>query len=182
MSDSYVKIEMKEFDHLVKELGKKYYVDIGIFGGTHKNEKGNPIPLAGLGAVHEFGSKKINVPERSFIRVPLRTHAKEIEKAIVPLAKKAIETGDIKSIFEEIGRECEKVIDDAFETSGDGTWPPLAESTQRAMVAKGIKSRKTARGKRNLVERNLERMSEHKLLIDTGELRRSITSKVGVNE
>jgi phage gpG-like protein len=159
MPDSYVKFDTKQFDKLVSELSKKHYVDVGITGkSSGKIHEGDNIPIASIGAVHEFGSTKRNIPERSFIRVPLQTHAKEIEAKVRTGAEAKIAVGDIKGVFEDIGLTAQTVIQSAFDTSGDGAWPPLQPKTI-----------------------NRRRNDSDLPLLDTGELRKAVTHKVGTN-
>ena len=151
--DSIVEGDFSKLDKLVKNLGKKYYVDIGIMGKKNETVDGG-LTLAGIGAVHEFGTDLI--PERSFIRMPLETGQNQIEGAVKPKIQKLIGDGNIKRIFKLIGTAAEARIQEAFETAGFEKWAPNAEST-------------------------IEQKGSDSPLIDTGALRKAITSKVGSN-
>lgn len=157
--DSVVSGDFSKLEKLVENLGKKYYVDIGILGESNQSVEGG-YTLAGIGAVHEFGTdragrgNKTVIPERSFIRMPLETGQDEIEAAVEPKLKKLMADGDIEGIFKLIGIAGEARIQEAFETAGFGTWDPNAEST-------------------------IERKKSDSPLIDQGDLRQAITSKVG---
>lgn len=163
--DNVVTGDFSKLEKLVENLGKKYFTDIGILGKGGYTEKGG-ITLAGRGAVHEFGTDKagrnrdIEIPQRSFILMPLETGQEFIEKQIEPEFQELIENGDIKGIFDLIGIFGEARIQEAFETKGFGTWEELAEST--------IKSRKKGPGKH-----------DPQPLEDIGTMRQSISSRVG---
>jgi len=151
--------DFSRLEKLVENLGKKYYVDVGILGENNETVEGN-LTLAGIGAVHEFGTDKAGrgnktvIPERSFIRMPLETGQEEIEKAVSAKLETLLENGDIKGIFKLIGIGAEARIQEAFETRGFGKWAPNAEST-------------------------VERKKSDSPLIDTGAMRQAITSRVG---
>lgn len=151
--------DFSKLEKLIENLEGDYYVDIGILGENNKSVEGG-LTLAGIGAVHEFGTdragrgNKTVIPERSFIRMPLETGQTDIENAVEPKLQKLLADGDIEGIFKLIGIAGEARIQEAFETAGFGEWDPNAESTIRQ---KGSDSP----------------------LIDQGPLRQSITSKVG---
>ena len=157
--DNVVTGDFSKLEKLIENLGKKFYTDIGILGAAGYTESGG-ITLAGIGAVHEFGTDKAGrnrdtvIPERSFIRMPLETGQDDIEKALKPRLQKLIEDGDIKGIFELIGIAGEARVQEAFETGGFGTWEDIKEATKKAKGSDAI-------------------------LIDIGVLRQGITSRVG---
>lgn len=148
--------DFSQLENLISELGKDYYVDIGILGESNQTVEGG-LTLAGIGAVHEFGTdragrgSKTVIPERSFIRMPLETGQNTIEKEIKPKIKDGT---DIKTIFKLIGISGEARIQEAFDSRGFGTWAENAEST-------------------------IEQKGSDSPLIDTGALRKAIMSKVG---
>jgi phage gpG-like protein len=160
IGDSKITGDFSKLDKLVKNLGKDYYVDVGILGNEMTDEG---ITIAGIGAVHEFGTDKagfwqnVEIPERSFIRMPLEEKSEEITKDVSKGYFEKITNGNIKGIFKDIGIAAERQIQEAFETGGFGTWAELTDST---IDAKGSDS----------------------ILIDVGTLRKAITSKVGGGE
>lgn len=157
--DNEVKGDFSRLEKLIENLGKKYYTDIGILGAAGYTE-GGKITLAGMGAVHEFGTDKAGrnrdtkIPERSFIIMPLETGQEDIEKSLKPRMQKLIEDGDIKEIFELIGIAGEARVQEAFETGGFGTWEDIKEATKKAKGSDAI-------------------------LIDDAVLKQAITSRVG---
>ena len=55
--------------------------------GTHKaKDKGKPITMAQLGAVHEFGSSDGKIPERSFMRSAVDANHGKLESLIAKLS------------------------------------------------------------------------------------------------
>jgi hypothetical protein len=149
--NSEVKGDFKNLNKLAKELSKKYYVDVGIIGaGSYEDG----ATIAGIGAVHEFGSYTLGIPERSFIRMPIEKQTSQIEKDTKSESKDLLGKGDIKGVFQILGIACENAIQEAFETGGFGTWPDITDVTKQKKGSSAI-------------------------LIDDGTLRKSITSKVG---
>lgn len=151
IGDSQVSGDFSRLNKLAKALAKNFYVDVGILGGDTTEEG---ITLAGIGAVHEFGSIDQNIPERSFIRMPIEKMSGEIEKAIDPHIQKKLADGDVKGIFKLMGLSAEEQIQKAFESGGFGLWPDIQDKTKERKGSSGI-------------------------LIDTGELRKAVTSRVG---
>jgi phage gpG-like protein len=111
---------------------------------------------ADIGAKHEFGFTTdggLRIPARSFLRVPLSTHRGEIAGMMKMNVMRALVYGKLELLFKHLGIACEKIVDQAFQTSGWGTWRPNAPFT---VLMKG----------------------SDKPLIDTAQLRRSVASKV----
>lgn len=110
---------------------------------------------ATVGAVHEFGAPARGIPQRSFLRIPLSEHLdKELEKSGMLDAetlKEVIASGTMLPWMKQLAIVAEGVVDDAFENSGPG-WPKW----------------------KNPNYKNEGGM----LLVDTGQLRESITSEV----
>jgi hypothetical protein len=146
-----IKADFKKLENLIKLLGSKRYIDIGILG---QESYENGISIAGIGAVMEFGSISKNIPERSFILMPIETKQKEIEKQIEPKFPLLINENSTDKFLKEMGIACEGMIQSAFDTGGFGTWQKLDPKTIKAKGSDAI-------------------------LIDTGELRKAISSKVG---
>ena len=157
------KLDDKQIKNAIKELSTKISIKVGILGGNGSNpvkgddDKLGNITMATLGAIHEFGSEKINIPSRSFLQMPIETRFKdELGKNVG--FKTALKELNVTKLNDEAGVTATVVIDDAFASGGFGSWVPLKEETIR---------RKTKNGKRG-----------DAILIDTGDLRRSITYEV----
>ena len=148
-----IKADTQALKDVQKGLSKAGYVKVGVLGNeASRGEEG--INNAELGAVQEFGSASKNIPPRSFLRAPLEGDKKQIIKALQSKAvKKAIEEGNAEAALELVGIAAEGVVDEAFATSGGGTWAANKPSTVR-------------------------KKGSSRPLVDTGELRRSITSEV----
>jgi phage gpG-like protein len=143
--------DFSKLENILKKLKTKKHVDVGILG-NESYEDGATI--AGIGAVHEFGKLDGSIPERSFIRMPIETKQKEIEKSLKPKVQEIMERGDIDRALTLLGIACEGAIQEAFDSGGFGTWKDIDQKTK-------------------------DRKKSDSILIDTSELRKSITSKVG---
>ena len=146
-----IKIDSKTLDSIKAAFAKGGYVKVGVLGS---NSGGEEINNAELGMVQEFGSLTNNIPPRSFLRMPIEKKSEEFKKvASTEAFKKAIETGEIDKALELIGIAGESIVNDAFVSSGFGEWAANAPST-------------------------VHKKGSNKPLIDTSELRRSISSEV----
>lgn len=167
-----VKGDFRKLDEIVKGLtGDKFLVKIGILGRkagrrpvVHVQDKeGNTKPRikkgkasltnAELGLVHELGSPSRGIPARSFLRMPLFLKQDDIIAEAAPLAKEKMATGNLRGVLVVLGVTCENVIQDAFGSAGFGNWAPDSSAT---------KARKGSAAP----------------LIDSGQLRKAITSSV----
>ena len=159
MAQNEIKLNLKGMDHLnalLKSVGAKY-IKVGILGTTNQRPTGE-MSNAEIGFIQEFGRyEKPRIEARSFLRMPLREHLMEkLEKSKTfkkENVEKAIATGNGDKLTKQLGALGEQVVFEAFETSGWGKWKPNAPFT---VAMKG----------------------SDKPLIDTGELRKSITSQV----
>lgn len=164
----------------LREELKKYAskrVHIGVLGGNDARSgdesKGYVPGNAEIGAIHEFGvvggaspfkqpgisktpikNPSINLPERSFLRMPLIT---KLPEAIMGQGReawrKAIIQKGVVFALKNLGVLAESIVQDAFKTGGFGLWAKLKASTIR-------------------------RKGSAAILIDTAELRQSVTSRV----
>ena len=159
MADNEIKLNFNglgKVQKLFKATNTKY-IKVGILGSTAAREQGG-LNNAEIGLIQEFGRvEKPRIPPRSFLRMPLTTHLKdEIEKCKdfkKENIERAIEAGEAEILVKKLGALGEKIVLEAFKTSGDGKWEANAAYT---VAMKG----------------------SSKPLIDTGELRKSITSEV----
>lgn len=160
-----VEVNVKRLITLIGYLnGDIPKVKVGIIGSKAaiKRQKagGNTkLTNAQIGFIHEFGrlQGKPKIPARSFIYMPLSLFlGKKLEdkqSTSKEEFEKAIKTGKAENFAKKVGIVAEEVIQEAFETSGFGNWEPNRPST-------------------------IKRKGSDKPLIDTGELRRSISSEV----
>lgn len=61
----------------IKQLSSQPSVKVGVVGAKADEDHGG-IPMGELAAVHEYGSPKQNIPERSFIRSTMDAHKAEV--------------------------------------------------------------------------------------------------------
>ena len=157
-----VELDVSKMKTLLKFLqGGMPSIKVGIMGQKNKRtaRKGDSPSNAEIGFTNEFGKMTgyPKIPARSFIRMPLNTHFydKMLSKKSLTVEEfeKAIKSGNAEEFAKKVGIVAEETIQDAFATRGWGEWEPNADLTVKL---KGSDSP----------------------LIDTGQLRRSITSKV----
>ena len=155
-----VEVNVKRLITLIGYLnGDIPKVKVGIIGSKAAVKRKDELTNAQIGFIQEFGklTGKPRIEPRSFIDMPLKLHLNDKIKEKKSLAKKefemALKEGKADEFVRKVGIVAEEVIQEAFETSGWGQWKPNAESTKR-------------------------RKGSDKPLIDTGELRRSISSEV----
>lgn len=132
----------------------KLKVKVGVFGDktSRQDRLNNPT----IGLFHEFGTEKM--PKRSFLRMPLNLKLDEyINKTKGLFNKKTIniiyEDRNLEFFLRKIGNIAERVVLDAFDTGGFGNWAPLAEYTKK-------------------------RKKNNQILVETQQLRNSITNEV----
>lgn len=154
-----VKLDISKMKTLVAFLqGGMPGIKVGIMGSKNKRTDGIPTN-AEIGFANEFGvmTGPVKIPARSFIRMPLQTHFYDKLLSKKSLSKKefekAVKDGRAEEFAKKVGIVAEETIQEAFATRGWGQWKPNADYTVKQ---KGSDSP----------------------LIDTGQLRRSITSKV----
>lgn len=146
--------------YLTKGLPK---VKVGIIGSKAQVKRaadsGSVITNAKIGFIHEFGrlQGEPRIPARSFLRMPLELYLDDFLKKNKHLTReafeKSIKSGKADLLAKKLGIIAEQCIQVAFETEGFGNW----EANKPSTVA---------------------RKGSDKPLIDTGELRRSISSEV----
>ncbi len=138
------------------EQGKKR-VHVGILGGFDARtggDDGEPIGNAQLGAVHEFGVVSKNIPARSFLRMPVIAQLPAVLKATSrDHWHKVILKNGILGALGLLGGYALDAIHLSFETGGFGTW-------------------------QRLKARTIKRKGSSAILIDTAQLRQSITAEI----
>lgn len=114
-----------------------------------------PLTNPEIGAIHEFGRVGDNpLPARSFLRMPLQTKlVGEVDKIGKKVFQHLIIKKDVRTALKALGVVAENVIQAAFATGGFGLWKKLSAYTIRKKKSSAI-------------------------LIDTAQLRKSITSAV----
>ena len=146
---------LKEVSKYTKELEKLAGSEVVVGIPQSKNSKynsedGTNITMAELGAIHEYGVPESGIPQRSFLRVPLQNNADKLLKTIDNDLK--FSKTNTNQALGKLGASGLSIVLEAFKTSGGGTWQKLKPSTRKGTNAKP--------------------------LIDTGQLRQSITFEV----
>lgn len=177
--DISLTIDLDTFTKIRVELEKNYASRVGVLG-----QKTNRIPMlageshqrykmrvktimaknpkvqqssektnAEIGLKQEMGSLSDHIPRRSFLEMPLTMKMPDYYKTFGETLKKAFLNGDIRPAYVKLGLKGEQVVQLAFASRGFGIWPDNAPST-------------------------IARKKSSQPLIDTAQLRRSITSDV----
>lgn len=156
---------LKDLASALSETGK---VQVGIFGSKSSRGESGALKKGGgharskaassqtnaeLGAIHELGSVSRHIPPRSFLRMPIMLHAKEIMKDASAEVPNLWQTGGMTAFLKRVGHAAENVVQQAFASRGFGNWTPLKQAT-------------------------IDRKGSDAPLIDTAQLRRSVASRV----
>jgi len=158
--DVDIKIDDQKLQEILKKIKKEVGVKVGILGadgtkavrgsdGKESDEK-EKLTEATLGAIHEFGSEKRNIPARSFLHMPLQ---KKLKETLVKNSKfkSSVQRMNIDEINGHIGDTAVAIIHEAFETGGFGEWAQIKEETRKRKKGSDL------------------------ILVDSGDLERSIT-------
>lgn len=155
MSDAF-DVNTKNLDQIIKALKSNMSrARVGILGGKTAR---NPVPgeagvntNASIGAEHEFGGK---FPQRSFLRVPISENMQKEMDNSGAFDKDALamvlKEGSPTAWLRKVAIIAERIVAEAFETGGFGRWKPS----------------------------NMLRKKNHQTLVETQQLRNSITSEV----
>lgn len=160
------------------ELKKRYVARVGVLGQktnrapmqagesheqykarVNKLRKQNLLPEnddqtnADIGLLHEMGSASRHIPRRSFLEMPLTMKMPEYAGRFGKDLSRGLDEGNIRPAFVRLGIKGEQVVQLAFASRGFGVWPANAPLT-------------------------VARKGSSQPLIDTAQLRRSITSDV----
>lgn len=185
---------IKALRNLMDDLGERYSIRVGIIGQqAAQKHPDTDLTNAELGAIHEFGAsmtptekqkgyfwfrwgihksnKEINIPARSFLRVPLLSKQgqerilnkvvlsakdQELNKAIADVGK-ASDTHWLKKLCETVGMEAYNLVQDAFRLGGfPQKWQPTSQWSKN----------------------NRKYNPANPTLVDTGDLMNSITYEV----
>lgn len=155
MNEDDVTLETKGLDQLIKTLKVKPPVArVGILGG--KTGRAGSVPNnATIGAYHEFGTSEL--PQRSFLRVPISEHLENKMESSGALNKdtldQVVKQGSVTPWLKKIAVLAEGIVAEAFETGGFGKWKPS----------------------------DMTHKKNHQTLVETQQLRNSITSEVKEN-
>jgi len=125
-------------------------------GWVSKEIESAPPTNSEIGAAHEFGSPARGLPQRSFLRMPIGNNLqKELERSGLltqEVFDEVIKTGTVIPWMKKVAICAEACVSDAFDNGGPG-WPAWKSSSYSNNAGQ--------------------------LLVDTKQLRESITSEVG---
>jgi phage gpG-like protein len=152
-SDIKLKIDLTNLNKVIGNLEADFVARVGILGDKNSRTDGG-LSNSEVGAAHEFGSVSKGIPKRSFLRVPLKLKRKDLINGVAKVVKNNLtKPNGAMLTFKQLGLLGEGIVKKAFDTKGYGTWQPLSQST---IDAKGSST----------------------ILVDSAQLKRSITSRV----
>lgn len=142
---------------------KKASVTVGVFGEEgEKQAEGEPITMVELAAVHEFG---LGVPERSFIRSYFDANADRVSTALLKICKAQLElavregrpstNSELRRVLSKLGLF---MVGEIQARIGNGEITP------------------------ELAEKTIQRKGSSTPLVDTGQLRSSITYEIELDK
>lgn len=114
-------------------MAGKTIVKVGILSDQWRSSKGyhdeiGPIELA---SIHEFGSQKRKIPERSFLRKTMATREKDFKSWVSEgrdVIAKMIKEAKTDEILKKIGAKWVSYVVQTFRDQGPG-WAPLSPKT-----------------------------------------------------
>lgn len=142
---------------LRRQLGEleSMRAEVGLFRETagRVSDPGRISENPSLGAVHEFGDPKHNIPERSFLRMPLITQLGKLIMSQGANVLHVLRVRGARRLLGWIGALGEDVVQESFATRGWGQWPALKMATIRRKKSSAV-------------------------LIESAQMRRAVSSRV----
>lgn len=159
MKPTKEKIDTAGFDALIRALKKNSArVQVGIVGGSVRENVNHPgstdsgVTNAEVGAAHEYGTSTL--PQRSFLRIPLADNLmRELVKSGAfqkDSLNAVIRQRSFMPWLQKLAVVGESIVLGAFDTGGYGKWIPS----------------------------DMSRKKNHQTLIETGQLRNSISTRI----
>jgi hypothetical protein len=130
-----IKTQIKDtlqINKLLKSVNDKYIAKIGILGSDATNTyEDSANTTAQIGRQHEFGSISQNIPQRSFLIMPINKNILKIKQVGFNTLKDGIKNKsiDIKKTMINMAVKALEFSTQAFFTNGFGTWKPLSRQT-----------------------------------------------------
>ena len=133
---SNIKIDVSGLKKLDEFLSNQKPAHLGIFQREDaRDDKESNVAIA---FKHEMGSFSENIPQRSWLRMPIKVKSKDIAgNAAIAIKKNLTNPKGVDIVAKSIGAAGLGVIQEAFDTKGFGQWKPNALST---VIAKGGKN------------------------------------------
>lgn len=155
MKQTSITVNLKGMERFKQGLGNSYVARVGVLADKAARSNAIGETNAEIGLIMMVGSVTKKIPPRDWLRFPIEYCRKELMNVMgkSKLVKSSVEKGDYKKVFQQLGVAAEVIIQRGFETGGFGQWAPLK---QRTIDEKGSDA----------------------ILIDTGQLRRSVSSDV----
>lgn len=144
-------LDLTNLRNIESEIKKRYIAQVGVLGDADRmktilNKKGKYTASktdsssqtnASIGLRHEYGVISKNLPERSFLRMPLYLKLPNIvlklgQKVLDGLTKK-----NIKLVYRKIGLLGEGIVMGAFATRGYGRWANLKSGAPSHLIKSG---------------------------------------------
>lgn len=152
-----------------------------VFVGVPSEEAGReaaaeedhgPINNAALAYIHENGAPEANIPARPFLAAGIEENRTAIESRLKKAADEAMKgkLGNVDSAMEKVGQTAQSGVRNKINS---GAFEPLADTTLRARARRGRQGAKDELKRRAKGES--PSTDDAKPLIDTGQLRNSIT-------
>lgn len=108
-------------------LEKPVIIKTGLFADSdHRTDGKSNIAI---GADHEFGRPDLNLPMRSWLRLPFFLKKKNIEDVAKSALTEGIKKKSMKGFYDKIAAECLHIVRGAFATGGYGHWQQLSDQT-----------------------------------------------------
>lgn len=167
-SGGSLKINLDKLFAIQNGLEKKYVTKVGILGQKAANRKVTVKTASGhnragsepssktnaeIGLIQEKGSVSLHIPRRSFLMMPLEMKLGKYVHFIGESVMEGITADNIKNAYAKMGIVAEGIIQRAFASRGFGRWADNSPVT-------------------------IEKKGSDSPLIDTAQLRKSITSTV----
>jgi hypothetical protein len=155
------KSTVKDIDRGWKDIGRNYaaFSRSDVFVGLNEGNTGvrqdqegsSTITMAGIGAVHEFGTDDGTIPPRPWLRSAVDANRKETGDRYESILRKILDNRvDLTRELNRLGLWGVKIVRRYIRDTGPGVWLPLSPAT-------------------------IEAKGSSKPLVDTGQMVQSIT-------
>lgn len=132
-----------------------YRIQVGLFGdkNTRREDPATGLTNAEVGFIQEMGSVARKIPRRSFLWDTFALRGQKVMAQLRGAVENLFKKGKVDEYLKQASNAATNVVDEAFYTSGWGSWKPNKPST-------------------------IKRKGSSRPLIETGQLRRAITARV----
>lgn len=151
------------------------HIQVGIFGekASRRDTQASGMTNAEVGFIHEMGSHEKNIPRRSFLWDTFTLHGDKLMASLKPDVELLLKKGNVDEYLKRCGQAAVALVNEAFETSGWGTWPQNSYRTILAKLRGSIQKRRQM-----AAEVLFEGAGHTRPLINTGQLWQAIASRV----